>query len=146
MPEIGDEFGFPMLVRPYLGLVERAGGGLVAKDDRSVGIFAATFSGSSSDAMGASTKPRLSGMQLQVLALYRGFLRAARTKSPEERSKIEALVSQEFRRNSSQVDRKNYLYIEYLVRRGKKQLDQLKSPETVGLASFNVEASQAKTS
>ncbi|KAG6431934.1 hypothetical protein SASPL_103506 [Salvia splendens] len=96
--------------------------------------------------MGASTKPRLSGMQLQVLALYRGFLRAARMKSPEERSRIEALVSQEFRRNSSQVDRKNYLYIEYLVRRGKKQLDQLKSPETVGLASLNVEASQAKTS
>ncbi|KAG6435229.1 hypothetical protein SASPL_100099 [Salvia splendens] len=96
--------------------------------------------------MGASTKPRLSGMQLQVLALHRGFLRAARTKSPEERSRIEALVSQEFRRNSSQVDRKNYLYIEYLVRRGKKQLDQLKSPETVGLASLNVEASQAKTS
>ncbi|XP_057793869.1 succinate dehydrogenase assembly factor 1, mitochondrial [Salvia miltiorrhiza] len=96
--------------------------------------------------MGASTKPRLSGMQLQVLALYRGFLRAARTKSPEERSRIEALVSQEFRRNSSQVDRKNYLYIEYLVRRGKKQLDQLKSPETVGLASLNVEASQVKRS
>ena len=108
--------------------------------------FSTAFSGSCSDAMGASTKPRLSGMQLQVLALYRGFLRAARTKSPEERSRIEALVSQEFRRNSSQVDRKNYLYIEYLVRRGKKQLDQLKSPETVGLASLNVEASQAKSS
>lgn len=96
--------------------------------------------------MGASTKPRLSGMQKQVLALYRGFLRAARTKSPEERSRIEAIVSQEFRQNSSQVDRKNFLYIEYLLRRGKKQLDQLKSPQTVGLASLNVEASQVKKS
>ncbi|KAH6763875.1 LYR family of Fe/S cluster biogenesis protein [Perilla frutescens var. frutescens] len=96
--------------------------------------------------MGAATKPRLSGMQKQVLALYRGFLRAARTKSPEERSRIEAIVSQEFRRNSSEVDRKNFLYIEYLVRRGKKQLDQLKSPETVGLVSLNVEASQIKKS
>ncbi|KAH6833985.1 LYR family of Fe/S cluster biogenesis protein [Perilla frutescens var. hirtella] len=96
--------------------------------------------------MGAATKPRLSGMQKQVLALYRGFLRAARTKSPEERSRIEAIVSQEFRRNSLEVDRKNFLYIEYLVRRGKKQLDQLKSPETVGLVSLNVEASQIKKS
>lgn len=93
--------------------------------------------------MGAT---RLSGMQKQVLSLYRGFLRAARSKPLEERSRIEAIVSQEFRRNSSQVDRKNFLYIEYLLRRGKKQLDQLKSPETVGLASLNVEASQIKKS
>lgn len=85
-------------------------------------------------------------MQKQVLALYRGFLRAARSKPLEERSRIEAIVSQEFRHNSLQVDRKNFLYIEYLLRRGKKQLEQLKSPETVGLASLNVEASQIKKS
>lgn len=96
--------------------------------------------------MGASSKPRLSGMQKQVLALYRGFLRAARSKPPEERSRIESLVSGEFRRNTSQVDRKNFLYIEYLLRRGKKQLDQLKSPDTVGLSSLNVDVSQTKRS
>ncbi|KAG8378539.1 hypothetical protein BUALT_Bualt08G0147500 [Buddleja alternifolia] len=96
--------------------------------------------------MGASSKPRLSGMQKQVLALYRGFLRAARSKSPEERTRIESMVSVEFRHNSSQVDRKNFLYIEYLLRRGKKQLDQLKSPDTVGLSSLNVEVSQTKRS
>ncbi|KAL3845708.1 hypothetical protein ACJIZ3_003111 [Penstemon smallii] len=94
--------------------------------------------------MGASSKPRLSGVQKQVLALYRGFLRTARSKSPEERSRIESIVSAEFRHNSSQVDRKNFLYIEYLLRRGKKQLDQLKSPDTVGLSSLNVEISQPK--
>ncbi|GER27601.1 succinate dehydrogenase assembly factor 1 [Striga asiatica] len=72
--------------------------------------------------MGASGNPRLSGMQKQVLALYRGFLRAARTKSPEERTKIELIVSAEFRHNSTQVDRKNFLYIEYLIRRGSMHL------------------------
>jgi hypothetical protein len=36
------------------------------------------------------------------------------------------LVSAEFRRNSKQVDRQNFIYIEYLLRCGKKQLDQLK--------------------
>ncbi|KZV48725.1 succinate dehydrogenase assembly factor 1, mitochondrial [Dorcoceras hygrometricum] len=86
---------------------------------------------------GGSSGPRLSGMQKQVLALYRGFLRAARTKSPEVRSRIQATVSAEFRHNS-QIDRKNFLYIEYLLRRGKKQLDQLNSPDTVGLSSLNV--------
>ncbi|XP_051119442.1 uncharacterized protein LOC127243459 [Andrographis paniculata] len=97
--------------------------------------------------MGASGKRRLSGMQKQVLALYRGFLRAARSKPPEERSKIESFVSSEFRLNSSQVDRKNFLYIEYLLRRGKKQLDQLKSPDTVALSSLTVEvAPQTKKS
>ncbi|KAL3641494.1 hypothetical protein CASFOL_016462 [Castilleja foliolosa] len=95
--------------------------------------------------MGASSRPKqLSGMQKQVLALYRDFLRAARIKSPEERHRIESIVSTEFRNNSKQVDRKNFLLIEHLLRRGKKQLDQLKSPDTVGLSSLNVVVSQTK--
>ncbi|OAY59188.1 hypothetical protein MANES_01G011600v8 [Manihot esculenta] len=68
--------------------------------------------------MGASNGPRLSGMQKQVLSLYRAFLRAARLKSPEDRRQIESMVSAEFRHNSQHVDRKNFLYIEYLLRRG----------------------------
>ncbi|KAM3686034.1 hypothetical protein ACJW31_11G166400 [Castanea mollissima] len=92
--------------------------------------------------MGASSSPKLSGMQKQVLSLYRGFLRAARSKSAEDRHKIESIVSGEFHRNSKQVDRKNFLYIEYLLRRGQKQLDQLKSPDTVGLSSLNVSVSE----
>ncbi|KAJ4828447.1 hypothetical protein Tsubulata_041433 [Turnera subulata] len=94
--------------------------------------------------MGVSSGPRLSGMQKQVLRLYRGFLRVARTKSAEERRRIESVVSGEFRRNSKEVDRKNFLYIEYLLRRGNKQLDQLKSPDTVGLSSVHVSLSKTK--
>ncbi|KAK6921431.1 Complex 1 LYR protein domain [Dillenia turbinata] len=80
----------------------------------------------------------LSGMQKQVLSLYRGFLRAARSKSPEDRRQIESIVSAEFRRHSKLVDRKNFLYIEYLLRRGHKQLDQLKSPDTLKLSSLSL--------
>ncbi|GAA0187024.1 hypothetical protein LIER_34312 [Lithospermum erythrorhizon] len=94
--------------------------------------------------MGTSSVSRLSGMQKQVLALYRGFLRAARSKPPEERSQIEKIVSAEFRQNAKQVDRKSFLYIEYLLRRGKKQLDQLKSPATVGLTYLDVRTSETK--
>ncbi|KAJ4968460.1 hypothetical protein NE237_015161 [Protea cynaroides] len=88
--------------------------------------------------MGSKGGMKLSGMQKQVLSLYRGFLRAARTKASEERLRIESTVSAEFRRNASDVDRKNFVYIEYLLRRGSKQLDQLKSPETVGLSSLKI--------
>ncbi|KAG4972834.1 hypothetical protein AAZX31_11G013300 [Glycine max] len=88
--------------------------------------------------MGSSKVQRLSGMQKQVLSLYRGFLRAARSKSEEERCKIESIISQEFRRNAEDVDRKNFLYIEYLLRRGNKQLDQLKNPGTTGLSSLQL--------
>lgn len=82
--------------------------------------------------------PRLSGMQKQVLALYRGFLRAARLKAPEERQRVESIISLTFRQNAENVDRKNFLYIEYLIRQGKKQLDQLKSADTVGLSTIKV--------
>ncbi|KAL6315649.1 hypothetical protein AAG906_004820 [Vitis piasezkii] len=92
--------------------------------------------------MGASSGPKFSGMQKQVLGLYRGFLRAARSKSPEDRRRIESFVSAEFRRNSKLVDRKNFLYIEYLLRRGKKQLEQLNSPATLGLSSLNLSFSE----
>ncbi|KAI9082921.1 hypothetical protein K1719_035064 [Acacia pycnantha] len=88
--------------------------------------------------MGAARGQRLSGMQKQVLSLYRGFLRAARSKPEEERCKIESVVSEEFRHNCRQVDPKNFIYIEYLLRRGKKQLDQLRDPGTTGLSSLQV--------
>ncbi|XP_026656496.1 succinate dehydrogenase assembly factor 1A, mitochondrial isoform X2 [Phoenix dactylifera] len=85
-----------------------------------------------------SSHSKLSGMQKQVLGLYRSFLRVARLKTPEERCRIESKISDEFRHNAKNVDRKNFLYIEYLLRRGKKQLEQLKSPDTVGLYAFKV--------
>ncbi|GKV09230.1 hypothetical protein SLEP1_g20767 [Rubroshorea leprosula] len=92
--------------------------------------------------MASKKGPRLSGMQKQVLSLFREFLRAARLKPPEERHRIESIVTSEFRCNSKQIDRKNFLYIEYLIRRGKKQLDQLRSPDTIGLSSLNVSLSE----
>lgn len=83
-------------------------------------------------------KLQLSGLQKQVLGLYRGFLRAARLKAPDERRKIEGIISAEFRRNSKDISRKNFLQIEYLIRRGKKQLEQLNSPVTVGISTLQV--------
>ncbi|CAL4940860.1 unnamed protein product [Urochloa decumbens] len=83
-----------------------------------------------------ASRPTLSGIQKQVLALYRGFLRSARQKAPEERCRIESVVSAEFRDNARNVDRRNFVYIEYLLRRGKRQLEQLKNPDITGLATL----------
>ncbi|CAH9055102.1 unnamed protein product [Cuscuta epithymum] len=96
---------------------------------------------------GSMGQKQLSGMQKQVLSLYRQFLRAAQSKpQKEERRQIECLVSAEFRRNAVQVDRKNFLYIEYLLRRGKKQLEMLKSPDTVRLSSLTVAVDSSSSS
>jgi succinate dehydrogenase assembly factor 1 len=92
--------------------------------------------------MGGTRVQRLSGIQKQVLSLYRGFLRVARSKSEEERRNIESVVKKEFRRNSIEVDRKNFQFIEYLLRRGNKQLDQLRNPGTIGLSSLQIHFSK----
>ena len=73
----------------------------------------------------------------KCLSLYRGFLWAAHSKSAEDRHKIESIGLAEFCCNSKQVDQKNILYIMYLFLRDKKQLDQLKSPDLIGLSSLN---------
>ncbi|CAI9117148.1 OLC1v1018492C1 [Oldenlandia corymbosa var. corymbosa] len=91
--------------------------------------------------MGVPRVPRLSGIQREVLALYREFLRVARVKSGEDREQLVHLVSSEFRRNSKEVDRKNFECIEHLIRQGRKQLDQLKSPDTTGFSSIKVNVS-----
>ncbi|XP_022973401.1 succinate dehydrogenase assembly factor 1, mitochondrial [Cucurbita maxima] len=100
----------------------------------------------SRSSMGVSSAPKLSGMQMQVLSLYRAFLRAARSKSAEDRKGIESVVSAEFRRNAKLIDHKNFIYIEYLLRRGDKQLDQLRSPATVGLSSLTLNSSPTQDS
>ncbi|GMH14067.1 hypothetical protein Nepgr_015908 [Nepenthes gracilis] len=64
----------------------------------------------------------------KCLVYIEGFFE--RAQNPDDRHKIESIVSAEFRLNSKQIDRKNFVYIEYLLRLGKKQLDQLKSPDT----------------
>ncbi|KAL9235623.1 hypothetical protein vseg_010368 [Gypsophila vaccaria] len=94
--------------------------------------------------MGSNNAHKLSGLQKQVLSVYREFLRAARSKSPEDRRQMELIVSEEFHRNAQQVDRKSFIYIEYLLRRAKKQLDQLKSSDTLSLSLMKPSGSEVK--
>ncbi|KAG0592805.1 hypothetical protein M758_1G274300 [Ceratodon purpureus] len=76
---------------------------------------------------------RLSGMQKQVLSLYRSYLRAARSKPAESRKDIELFVGAEFRKNA-RLDKKDFQSIEFLMRRGHKQLEMLKDRDVSGFS------------
>ncbi|XP_066495098.1 succinate dehydrogenase assembly factor 1, mitochondrial [Tiliqua scincoides] len=73
---------------------------------------------------------RHSKLQKQVLALYRNFLRASKDK-PGFLPRIRA----EFRKNA-QIPRTDVMYIEYLVRRGQRQLEQLQNAHTKQMGAF----------
>ena len=63
--------------------------------------------------------PRHSKIQLQVLRLYKDFMRTAAS-----RPGIQEHVRSEFKKNKT-ISKKNVLMIEYLLRRGERQLKQV---------------------
>jgi len=65
----------------------------------------------------------LSGLQKQVLSLYRQILRAVKQKPEETRAQMRDVAREEFRKHQG-LPRSDVVRIEYLVRRGKKQLDR----------------------
>lgn len=61
---------------------------------------------------------RHSGIQLQVLALYRQFIRTARKKQPE----LQAVIRAEFHKQQPSISA-----TEYAIRQGQRQLQMMKS-------------------
>lgn len=78
-------------------------------------------------------QPRLSGLQRDVLALYRRCLRAARLKPTANRPNFEAFARREFARNIT-VDKKDFSAIEFLLRKGHKQLEIYEAPNIRNIA------------
>ncbi|KAL6869038.1 hypothetical protein ACO1O0_000361 [Amphichorda felina] len=70
---------------------------------------------------------RLSGLQKEVLALYRQCLRESRKKPPATRAHFENFARAEFARNLA-IDKRDFAAIEYLLRKGRRQLDAYSSP------------------
>lgn len=69
---------------------------------------------------------RRSQLQREVLKLYRGFLVACRNKPKETK----VAVKNEFRKNAS-IKRTDTILIDYLLRRGKKQLKILQRSDKI---------------
>ncbi|XP_075126462.1 succinate dehydrogenase assembly factor 1, mitochondrial [Leptodactylus fuscus] len=73
---------------------------------------------------------RHSNLQKQVLSLYKQFLRAGKDKPG-----FLPRIQHEFRKNAK-IARTDIMHIEYLLRRGRRQLDQLKDVNTKQLGAF----------
>lgn len=71
--------------------------------------------------------PRLSGLQRDVLSLYRNCLRAARTKPPDARPNFKAFARKEFERHKA-LDKKDFSAIEFFLRKGNRQLEIYREP------------------
>ena len=65
---------------------------------------------------------RRSGIQKQVLSLYKECLRAAEVKSPSFKS----VVRNEFKRNGVAIQRTDTMRVEYMLRQGKRRLEMMK--------------------
>lgn len=83
---------------------------------------------------------RHSGLQLEVLALYRDLLRAAGRKQHAATNARESIVEQirsEFR-SSSRVPKTAFARIEHLFRKGKKSLEMLSQEQVRATSVFTV--------
>ncbi|KAH7326518.1 hypothetical protein B0I35DRAFT_475159 [Stachybotrys elegans] len=70
---------------------------------------------------------RLSGLQKEVLALYRLCLRESRKKPQNTRSHFESFARSEMDKNRS-IDKRNFAAIEFLLRKGHRQLETYSAP------------------
>ncbi|CAI4216180.1 unnamed protein product [Parascedosporium putredinis] len=68
------------------------------------------------------------GLQKEVLSLYRQCLRACRTKPADVRLGFKAFARESFDRNLG-MSKRDFGLIEYQLRKGKRQLDLYARPE-----------------
>ncbi|TWU78408.1 hypothetical protein ED733_008793 [Metarhizium rileyi] len=70
---------------------------------------------------------RLSGLQKEVLALYRSCLRESRKKPASTRAHFERFARNEFSRSLG-IEKRDFAAIEFLLRKGRRQLDVYSNP------------------
>ncbi|KAI6350798.1 hypothetical protein MCOR25_010379 [Pyricularia grisea] len=70
---------------------------------------------------------RLSGLQKEVLSLYRSTLREIRKKPETTRQHFRDFARAEFDRNLA-IDKRDFAAVEYLLRKGRRQLETYSAP------------------
>lgn len=70
-----------------------------------------------------------SGLQKKVFSLYRSFLRTAKTKQQSTVQDV-IFIKNKFRSSSKDVDKNDFRRIEFLIRKGEKQLKLYSLPTT----------------
>lgn len=72
---------------------------------------------------------KLSGLQKEVLKLYRTCLRGCYKKPIENQENFLQYVRLEFRKNRKTIARKDYSTIEYLIRNGHRKFEMFNQDE-----------------
>jgi succinate dehydrogenase assembly factor 1 len=84
---------------------------------------------------------RLSGLQKQVLGLYKSCLKSALGKDRKLGGhEFEDLVKAEFRTNARLIPKSNFARIEFLIRVGKRRLESMSSESVT--SARNVDMTQ----
>ncbi|EMC99230.1 hypothetical protein BAUCODRAFT_64663 [Baudoinia panamericana UAMH 10762] len=76
---------------------------------------------------------KLSGLQKDVLSLYRSCLRATRTKPAGTRPNFAAFARREFEKHVK-MDKKDFGTIEFMLRKGRRQLEIYEQPGVTNIA------------
>jgi len=79
--------------------------------------------------------PKASGVQREVLSLYRQFLRAAKEK--QDSASTLAVIRMKFR-EKSKIPKTNLEAIEYHLERGYRQLNKFKNPNTSSMKFVSI--------
>ncbi len=83
--------------------------------------------------MSTTAARRLSGLQKDVLSLYRTLLRSVNKKpDPQVRLHLREVVKQSFREEAQSVNRNDFRTIEHMLRHGHKQKKLLDMPGFTG--------------
>ncbi|KAI0699092.1 hypothetical protein BC835DRAFT_1268241 [Cytidiella melzeri] len=72
--------------------------------------------------------PAHSGLQKEVLALYRRALRMTRAKPPVAQVKFSLFVRYTFKTQSAAISSRDVSAIEHLLRKGKRQVEMYEDP------------------
>ncbi|OSD07221.1 hypothetical protein PYCCODRAFT_1463520 [Trametes coccinea BRFM310] len=72
--------------------------------------------------------PKHSGLQREVLALYRRALRMVNTKPPTAQPKFRLFVRYSFKTQATSISPRNISTIEHLLRRGRRQIEMYEDP------------------
>ncbi|KAK0630058.1 complex 1 protein-domain-containing protein [Bombardia bombarda] len=70
---------------------------------------------------------RLSGLQKEVLSLYRQCLRECRKKPDTARQHFKSFARNEFDKNMG-IEKRDFAAVEFLLRKGRRQLEMYSSP------------------
>ncbi|KAI8591714.1 hypothetical protein BDZ88DRAFT_410472 [Geranomyces variabilis] len=80
-------------------------------------------------------KIRRTGLQRDVSDLYRALLRAVRRKPEEARPHFYQHIKGQFRRDAASISAREISTIEYMLRRGRRQLELLQDEGVVDVST-----------